>query len=434
MRIRDAVSGDIYFNDLEEYCIRHPSFQRLHSIKQLGNAFQVYPSAMHTRFEHSLGVSHQMKKLLQQPSFFPPEYSIDNHKKDLLGLAGLLHDIVHTPFKHTLDRDSGVLPEPELKAEYNYRFEQINLKNKIGETDINILLDILATKDPFDLDEPYLHQMIEDTISADLLDYSRRDGYYSAGWGKQWDERIYDHIAISYYNGKPHLVAKLTDIKGRVTPSAITELVNLLQIRYTLNERVYLYPTKIAADSLLVKSIRSLILNTGINPTKLVKDIREMSDEGIINYLATCDNDETKLYAEHLKKRILPGLACAFKHNELTLHEQAGIASCCRGYENLEKWKMSEAQIEKEAKVEPGSIIIYCHDIEMQKKEPDFLVYYDISQEPQPVENNQEMRDEIMAIGNKHKNLWRCYIFCYDRDPEAIKRIKNVSNRILKNL
>ena len=38
MRIRDPIVGDIQFNKLEEYCIRTPTFQRLHRIKQLGNA------------------------------------------------------------------------------------------------------------------------------------------------------------------------------------------------------------------------------------------------------------------------------------------------------------------------------------------------------------------------------------------------------------
>ena len=70
MRIRDAVIGDIILNDWEEAFVRTPSFQRLHRIKQLGNAFHVYPSAMHTRFEHSLGVCYQIKKLFAQPRFF----------------------------------------------------------------------------------------------------------------------------------------------------------------------------------------------------------------------------------------------------------------------------------------------------------------------------------------------------------------------------
>ncbi len=110
MRIRDAISGDIVLDDLQEYCVRQPTFQRLHRIKQLGNTFHVYPTATHTRFEHSLGVCHQIKRLLSQLDFFPKDYKLQPPESNkLIELAGLLHDIIHTPFKHTLDRDSGVL-------------------------------------------------------------------------------------------------------------------------------------------------------------------------------------------------------------------------------------------------------------------------------------------------------------------------------------
>ena len=34
------------------------AFRRLHRIKQLSHAYLVYPSALHTRFEHSLGTLH----------------------------------------------------------------------------------------------------------------------------------------------------------------------------------------------------------------------------------------------------------------------------------------------------------------------------------------------------------------------------------------
>jgi hypothetical protein len=130
----------------------------------------------------------------------------------------------------------------------------------------------------------------------------------------------------------------------------------------------------------------------------------------------------------------LPGLVYAFKHNEFAQPELKKIGSCCRGYKLLEKWKDVEEKIGKEARVDPDSIIIYCHDLEMQNKAPDFLVYYDERHEPQPVVNNQEMSDDISTIGRKHKNLWRCYVFSYERPTKVIKRIKRISTYVLKNM
>lgn len=56
--IRDPVYGFIPFNDWEKEILNHPVFQRLRRIKQLALTEMVYPGAVHTRFEHSLGVMH----------------------------------------------------------------------------------------------------------------------------------------------------------------------------------------------------------------------------------------------------------------------------------------------------------------------------------------------------------------------------------------
>ena len=56
--IRCPVHGFIPFDEWERDIINHPAFQRLRRIRQLAWTDQVYPGAMHTRFEHSLGVMH----------------------------------------------------------------------------------------------------------------------------------------------------------------------------------------------------------------------------------------------------------------------------------------------------------------------------------------------------------------------------------------
>jgi hypothetical protein len=55
---RCPVHGFIQLNDWEKQIVSQPAFQRLRRIRQLGWTDYVYPGAMHTRFEHSLGVMH----------------------------------------------------------------------------------------------------------------------------------------------------------------------------------------------------------------------------------------------------------------------------------------------------------------------------------------------------------------------------------------
>src|ERR1041385_5875806 len=53
--IRIAVSGDVFLTKLETEIIDTTDFQRLWVIRQLGTVNTVYPTALHTRFDHSLG-------------------------------------------------------------------------------------------------------------------------------------------------------------------------------------------------------------------------------------------------------------------------------------------------------------------------------------------------------------------------------------------
>jgi len=440
VRIRDAVTGDIILDEWEELCVRTPTFQRLHRIKQLGNAFHVYPAAMHTRFEHSLGVCNQIKKLFAHPKFFGSVPKPNRETKKLAQLAGLLHDIVHTPFKHTLDRDAGILPKGNLRDEYLYRIEkikseQIRLKRVLKGERVETLLRILSTKqeDTLTLDEPYLRQIIEDTLSADLLDYSRRDAYFTIGTMRQWDERIYDHIAVASYRGKPCLVAKITDEEGKIAESAITELTNLLYVRYILNERVYFYPTKIAADSLLVKSLRCYLLSTGMSPERFKDIYKDMSDEELVNCLAENDASDASVYATLLRDRRLPKLVQDFKSDDLTDEEKREIARYCRGHECLDKWRECEERIAQKAGLNSRSILIYCHDLDMQGKKPDFLVQDD-QPEPRPLSSHPRMASETESIRTKHEKLWHCYVFSLDMRRDCEEKVKEAAIEILTHL
>ena len=54
--------------------------------KQLSHAYLAYPTALHTRFEHALGVT-QLADLVSK------QISLD--ETELARLAGLLHDVGH---------------------------------------------------------------------------------------------------------------------------------------------------------------------------------------------------------------------------------------------------------------------------------------------------------------------------------------------------
>ena len=63
--IRDAVHGDVWLTDIETEIIREIYFQRLRYIRQLSSSHLIYPSANHTRFEHSIGVLHISQQIIE---------------------------------------------------------------------------------------------------------------------------------------------------------------------------------------------------------------------------------------------------------------------------------------------------------------------------------------------------------------------------------
>ena len=65
-----------------------PEFQRLRHIHQLGLCFYVYPSANHTRLEHSIGTSHIANELMKSLRDNQPELEIDRHDMSAVTLAG----------------------------------------------------------------------------------------------------------------------------------------------------------------------------------------------------------------------------------------------------------------------------------------------------------------------------------------------------------
>jgi HD superfamily phosphohydrolase len=68
--VLDPIYGPIGLTELESALIKDEVFIRLKNIKQLGFVSHIYPSATHTRFEHSIGTLaitwEMLKRLLRK--------------------------------------------------------------------------------------------------------------------------------------------------------------------------------------------------------------------------------------------------------------------------------------------------------------------------------------------------------------------------------
>lgn len=92
-QVQDSVHGLITLSPLAYRIINTSVFKRLKGLKQLGCVHEVYPSGVHTRFEHSLGVMHIAGELCSA-------LNVTGKDKLCVEIAGLCHDLGHGPFSH----------------------------------------------------------------------------------------------------------------------------------------------------------------------------------------------------------------------------------------------------------------------------------------------------------------------------------------------
>ena len=231
--INDPVFGFIKIpRGLLYDIVRHPLFQRLNRINQLGLASVVYPGARHTRFQHSLGAFHLMSEAilsLQQKGQF-----IFDSEAEAVEAAILMHDIGHGPFSHVLENTliSGISHEDISLL----MMEQIN--RDLGGR-LNLAISIFKDEYP----KRFLHQLISSQLDMDRLDYLRRDSFFTG---------------VTEGNiGSARIIKMLNVIDDRlvVEQKGIYSLENYLTTRRLMYWQVYLHKTAVGYEKVLVNML-----------------------------------------------------------------------------------------------------------------------------------------------------------------------------------
>jgi len=172
--------------------IDSPEFRRLARISQLGLVSLVYPAALHTRFEHSLGV-YRLALLYLKQLAYDERFAAVVRREDaeLFLVAALLHDLGHWPFCHPIEdiRLPGV-PSHELFA------NSFLLESEIGDALRNAwginprdLVALLSEK-PRSTAARLLSSMLSGPIDIDKMDYLYRDSLHAGvPYGRNYDQQ-----------------------------------------------------------------------------------------------------------------------------------------------------------------------------------------------------------------------------------------------------
>ena len=177
-RIYDPIHGFIYITPLMKQFIDTEEFQRLRDLRQLGATTYIFPSANHTRFEHSIGVSHLAGLMMESLKKNGCE-EITEKMIELTRIAGLLHDVGHGPFSHLYD--TYVKKEEELEHEERgcniIRTMVTRYNIEISEEDVNEIIKMICPNN----ENNWRYQIVANKINqldVDKLDYIQRDCFY----------------------------------------------------------------------------------------------------------------------------------------------------------------------------------------------------------------------------------------------------------------
>lgn len=333
--ITDPVHRYIRFTDVERDLLDTAEFQRLRRIKQLSGAHLVYPSAQHSRFEHSLGTMHvagYAGETLLAKGYLSNEESIQE-----LRLAALLHDIGHGPFSH--------LFEEILGAKYEQSHEDFG-KKIIFNTEISDILkrhgynSKSICKLSFGESKiKFFNEIIAGALSADIMDYLPRDGLFT---GAEYGKIDYHRIISSFeVVSNAHLA---------INRSALYSFESMLISRYEMFKAVYFHKTVRSAEVMLLHSMRLADDQLNLTNTSL-ENYLNLTDDSTLEKIQSLDKSNevaVRLVTDYRNRKLLK---CVY---EKFLHKDSYI------FRKMDRQALDNlaSQIAESARVQKNSVFV----------------------------------------------------------------------------
>ena len=314
-QIFDPIHGFIELSPLMQKIMYTWEFARLYDLHQLGAAYYVYPSAVHKRSEHSLGVSHLAgimatvltmsaevetinladteKLVIKIPSKkgIIDEYVTRERFIELCRIAGLVHDIGHGPYSHLYDHHVKPYDEPEHEERgitiLTNMVPKYNLP--ITENELEIIKTMIVPPD-HDLKYLWYYQIVANKvcdIDVDKIDYIQRDCFHTGlGFGGEWSRLL---TMCKVKKCPSH------DLHTIVWPIKLQdEIFQLFAARYRLHKHVCSHHTVKAYEYLIVEILKQARLK--------VADFADLTDS-----IVTCRlHTEFRELQEKIARKEIP--------------------------------------------------------------------------------------------------------------------------------
>lgn len=288
-RIRIPIWGDVYLTKEARRIIEHEDFVRLQKTRQLSFEHYVFPGALHSRFEHSIGVYYIAKQILIHLLLTNQFDSSDGKESgELMNslnakvflASSLLHDIGHYPFAHIVEelkiKKGG--ESVNIFKSHEKRAEEIILKNKNqGGSLFSILKNEWGINNPYDVIEviegnseknKLIKNMLSGILDPDKMDYLTRDAYFCAvPYGHIETERLIESLVVDKDNSRLS-----------ITEKGVSALEGLLFSKYLMFRYVYWHHGVRIADTMLKRFLQDGIEKQVIR----VADFYELGNDELL--------------------------------------------------------------------------------------------------------------------------------------------------------
>lgn len=256
--IKDPVHGVMQFSDKENAWIKpfinHPLFQRLRNVRQVGMADLIFPGAVYTRFNHSLGCCYVGSQIANKIGLSDPD-------KQLVVLACLLHDIGHGPFSHAFEnlfvhkyvRHEEWTPyalQEFTKPEFLDAFNHANPDFPLTQERFAAIEQMIMHRYT---ENPLLADIVSSQLDADRLDYLLRDSHFCGVKYGEFDLRWMLHCLTP--------VKTQEGLRLGVTQKGVGVVEHYLVARWLMIRNIYHHDKKHAAENLLAKFLIELARN-----------------------------------------------------------------------------------------------------------------------------------------------------------------------------
>ncbi|PHQ39952.1 phosphohydrolase [Halorubrum persicum] len=289
--VKDTVHDHIEIDGVAADLLDTPAVQRLRHVKQLGTVQLVYPSANHTRFEHSLGVYHLASRALDH-------LGIEGLRADRIEAAAMLHDVGHGPFSHNLESLTH-----RRTGKYHDDVDELLATGAVGETlrdhglDPDRIAGLVGGEGPYG-------GLVSGELDVDRMDYLVRDAYHTGvPYGTIDTERFVRELTfVDDGTGDDALVLD----EGNVQTAE-----SLLLARALMNPVVYTHHVARISKAMLRRAASDLLDAT---PTTAA-ELRRMDDHDFLAAIRSCP--ETAELSRRYDERDLYKLAVWAEYDDV---------------------------------------------------------------------------------------------------------------------